>query len=107
MFMDFEGGAEPNGCQYGLTDLPLPFYEGMRGYLSSEGDTESLAIPGDSEDHLPQHRISSDSAALMSSSSLDRLLSLAVSETGSKTFSLSANLAGRRFLLSSKALESR
>ena len=63
--MDFEGGAELNGWLYGLTDQPLPFYEGMRGYLSSEGDSESLAMLADSENHLPQHRIPIDSAALM------------------------------------------
>ena len=105
--MDFEGGAELNGWLYGLTDQPLPFYEGMRGYLSSEGDSESLAMLADSENHLPQHRIPIDSAALMSSSNLNRLLSLAVIETGSKTLATSVNLAGRRFLLSSKALASR
>ena len=72
--MDFEGGAELNGWLYGLTDQPPPFYEGMRGYLSSEGDSESLAMLADSENHLPQHRISIDPAALMSSSNLNRLL---------------------------------
>ena len=45
--MDFEGGAELNGWLYGLTDQPLTFYEGMRGYLSSEGDSESLAMLAD------------------------------------------------------------
>ena len=91
--MDFEGGAELNGWLYGLTDQPPPFYEGMRGYLTSEGDSESLAMLADSENHLPQHRISIDSAALM------------LGQRDAKALELSRNLLPARFTEVAKVFE--
>jgi hypothetical protein len=101
--MVFEGGGELNG-EHGLTDRPLPFYEGderpsqLRGRHRVTGYARRFGKPPSSAP--VSHRLRQIDVFIASQPRACR----GGDRTGSKSLATSVNLAGRKFLLSSKAL---